>query len=575
MSILEGMHLSSQPTPVHPILKQLFNSRKMEPDEIAELLSWDLKQLPSLVSLVDLDKGAKRILKAIEQEETIGIYGDYDVDGTTACALFYRFFELLNLKNPIRLYQPHRIQEGYGLHSGSIDQALTHKVDLLITVDCGITNTEPARYAKERGMDLIITDHHKDSAPELPPAFAVINPNRRNETCHPDLKSLAGVGVAFALCVRIRELLIASKHSCPSLFPLLPFVAIGTLCDMVKLNPMNLKLVRHGLRAIKSTSYEGLKKLFPPKEREKDPIPSEYISFCVGPLINSRGRLAHPKKALELLTTNDPDQAFEIFNELKLCNQERKNIQSQVTEEAKKQIIEQMNGKEHCLSIAYKPSWHEGVIGIVASKMVETFKVPAIIFCESQQEKGLLKGSARTAGSFNIHEALCQHKDLLTKFGGHTAAAGMSLPAKNLPTLASRLQEYIRSTPPATRRSEERCDLKLSINDISSELALNLELLEPFGSHNSKPIFQIKNAVIESFQILKDLHVLWKIKNPKTHKVFKGISFFFIGQWGRYSPEELMNLQRQGRPLTIQFTLGFNHFQSNKFLQLEVLSLFP
>ena len=574
MSILETMHL---PTPsLPPVLKQLFFSRNMNSDDIAQFLSWDLKQLPQLlVSLMDMDKGAKRILQALEQGETLGIYGDYDVDGTTSCALFYRFLQLLSPATPLHLYQPHRIKQGYGLHLSSIDQALQDGVGLLITVDCGITNGEAAQYAKERGLDLIITDHHKDGSPELPPALAVINPNRRDESCHPDLKSLAGVGVAFALCLRVRELMIASGRDCPSLLPLLPLVAIGTLCDMVKLNPMNLKLIRHGLRAIKETTYEGLKKLFPPQEREKSSIPSERICFFVGPLINSKGRLDHPEKALQLLTTDDPNLAFETLNHLKKCNEQRKSIQRQVEGEAKEQIIGQINRSEHCISIAYEPSWHEGVIGIVASKMVETFKVPAIIFCASKQEKGLLKGSARTAGHFNIHEALSQHSDLFVKFGGHAAAAGMSLPEKNLPLLTSRLQEYMHTIPPINRRTQDYYDLELSIDDISPELALSLELLEPFGSHNPQPIFQVKDAVIESFQILKEQHVRWILFAPKLNKNFKGISFFFMGRWGSLSPQELMDLQRKGEPLTIQFSLGFNYFQNNKYLQLQVLAIFP
>ena len=239
----------------------------MNDGDIADFLSWNLQQLPPLTSLRDIDLAAQKIVQVIEEEKIIGIYGDYDVDGTTACALFYRFLQLLSPSiQPAnaKLYQPGRLKEGYGLHSEAIDRAIADDVSLLITVDCGITNVEAAQHARERGLDLIITDHHQDGASEMPPALAVINPNRRDEDCHPDLKTLAGVGVAFALCWRVKEVFAERGRECPSLLPLLPLVAVGTVCDMVKLTPMNLKLVRHGLRAIANSPYEGIKKTFPP-----------------------------------------------------------------------------------------------------------------------------------------------------------------------------------------------------------------------------------------------------------------------------------------------------------------------
>ena len=263
--------LASPFPPFHPIVEKIFLSRNIDGDKLTEFFSEDLRLLPPLTSLLDVDKGARRIIQAIEDGQSIGVHGDYDVDGTTSCALLYRFFNLLQTppSPPLHLYQPHRMNEGYGLHRSSIDKACKDGVNLLITVDCGITNGEAALYAKKKKLDLIITDHHKDGAPEMPQALAVINPNRRDEHCDPQLKCLAGVGVAFALCLRVRELIIETQKSCPSLYPLLPYVAMGTLCDMVPLNPMNLKLVRHGLQAIKTSSYEGVKKLFPPSKEKK------------------------------------------------------------------------------------------------------------------------------------------------------------------------------------------------------------------------------------------------------------------------------------------------------------------
>ncbi|MCY4644659.1 MAG: single-stranded-DNA-specific exonuclease RecJ [Bacteriovoracales bacterium] len=560
---------SPLPSSFHPILKKIFESRQMDAEEVERFLSWDLKELPPLTSLLDLDEAAHRLLKAIDQKETIGIYGDYDVDGTTSCALFHRFFQYLGVS--VRLYQPDRFKDGYGLHVHCVEQIISHGVTLLITVDCGITDAEAADYAAGKGLDLIITDHHKDAREEMPKALAVVNPNRRDESCPPELKALAGVGVAFAVCLRTRELALESDLPCPSLYPLLPFVAIGTLCDMVELGPMNLKLVRHGLKAVKETRYEGLKKLFPPEQRKRDNIESEYISFYVGPLINSKGRLDHPEKALELLTTDGPGEAFEHFNQLTLCNQKRKAIQNEVFDEAKKQILAQTNPEELYATVAYAPHWHEGVIGIVASKLVETFKVPSIVFSESS-EKGIIKGSARSAGALNMHEALSRCSDLFTKFGGHRAAAGLSMPTKNLELFKKRFDDTLRMIEPTQRKAKNHFDLCVSLDDIGPELALSLELLEPFGAKNPKPVFRAHDALLESFQILKDQHVRWTFRTPSGKRTFGGISFFFIGRWGALHPKELTAMGK--KTFTIEFSLGFNHFRGNKFLQLNVSNIF-
>ena len=558
----------TNPHTLHPIIKNIFHSRNIPPPEIPAFLSWKLQDLPPLCCLLDLDKAAKRILRAIAQGQTIAIYGDYDVDGTTSCALSYHFFQTLG--TTVKLYQPNRFTEGYGLHISSIDRALADQVTLLITVDCGITNESAITYAQKSGIDIIVTDHHKDGLPQMPPAFAIVNPHRRDETCPPQLKTLAGVGVAFALYVRIRELVIESGQNCPSLYPLLPLVAIGTLCDMVPLSPMNLKLIRHGLHAAKTSNLEGIKKLFPPSQRTREIIDGEHLTFFVGPLINSKGRLEHPQKALELLLTNDPDTAFQTFNHLKQCNQQRKTIQAQIFDEAQQQIRESMDGQDTLINIAYAPHWHEGVIGIVATKLVETFKVPAIVLCDSTQP-GIIKGSARSAGHFNIYQGLCQCSELLVKFGGHQAAAGLSMPKQHLNQLKKQLQQHLGEIPAITRTQQERFDLTISIDDISPQLALGLEHLGPFGVGHPRPIFHMDDAILDSVQMLKDVHVRWTFRSPRQSKTFQGISFFFVKKWDAPTPQQLQ--EKCGKNITVRFSLGFNHFRGNKFLQLHVHSI--
>ena len=277
---------------LHPALQRLLEKRGLKGDKAQEYLSWNLKDIPDIPQMHDMQKAAERIVVALTQNEKIGIYGDYDVDGATSCALLYHFFQMLGVH--VETFQPSRFVEGYGIHPVSIDNALEKNVSVLISVDCGISNIETAEYALQKNIDLIITDHHKDAAAHIPRAYAVVNPNRRDEP-QSELGSLAGVGVAFALAVKVRELLLAAGQKVESIYCLLPFVAIGTICDLAVLTPLNLKLSRHGLKQIPTCKYPGLLAFFNPEELKAE-VTSEKIAFNIGPMINSKGRLDHPER---------------------------------------------------------------------------------------------------------------------------------------------------------------------------------------------------------------------------------------------------------------------------------------
>ena len=517
-----------------------------------------------------MDKAAQRIIKALDSGEKIGIYGDYDVDGTTSCALFYQYFQLLG--HQVELFQPSRFVEGYGVHPSSVDNALEKGVSLLITVDCGISNLETAEYANEKGLDLIITDHHKDTKEHIPRAYAVVNPNRRDEPQDSELRALAGVGVAFAVCLKIKNLLEQRGQETPSIYPLLQFVAIGTICDMAHLNTMNIKLTRHGLKQIPNTAYPGVACFFNDEDRQFPVIPSEKISFYVGPLINSKGRLDHPEKALRLLIADNHKEAFHNYSHLEISNRERKLIQSEVFNEAKKQVVSEMRAAEHLISVVYSPGWHEGVIGIVASKLVETFGVPAIVFTDSEQ-KGLIKASARSAGDLDLFQCLKECESFFTKFGGHKAAAGLSMPKENFTDFKNKINEMMAGIPSITRTNQDFFDALISFNDIDRDLIRELDKLEPFGMGNARPVFRMEDAVLESYKILKDVHVKWTFtsrSNPKNK--LGGISFNHIGKWGAQSPEELFRKQQDG--LTVSFGLGINRFRGNEIIQLMVEKIY-
>lgn len=557
---------------LHPIVQKLLINRNLSKEDLREFISWDLKQLPDLTALKDIKKASARIIQAINKKEKIAVYGDYDVDGTTSCALFFHFFQMLEMK--IDLFQPDRFHQGYGLHESSIDDALEKKIDLIITVDCGITNHKAATYAQKKGLDLIITDHHKNNDMELPCAIAVINPNRSDENCHKELKTLAGVGVAFALCLQIKnDLSDTYNQQIASLYPLLQFVAIGTICDLAALTSVNLKLVRHGISQMLTSQYPGIRIFFSQEERQEKFISSEKLSFSMGPLINSKGRLEHPQAALDLLICNDPALAYKYHSQLTICNNQRKEIQSQVFKEAKEQITSFLEGHELLISVPYAPHWHEGVIGIVASRLVETFKVPAIVFTNGK-EKNSIKASARSAGDLDLFGLLTNFKELFIKFGGHKKACGLSMPLENLKIFKEKLRAFLEKIPAIERTEKESIDLEIEAFDVCPELVRDLELLEPFGQGNERPIFRITNLRLDSYQILKEKHVRWNLshlENPKV--VLRGISFNYIDSWNNDPPQRIYQMQHQGQKITIDTHLSINRWKGNQYIQLQILKI--
>lgn len=555
-------------TELNPVLVRLFKKRGFSPLEVQDMLSWNLKDIPDLTSMIDLQKASARIIKAMSENETIGVYGDYDVDGTTSCALLWHFFQMLGVT--VEVFQPSRFVEGYGVHPASIDAAVEKNVKVLLTVDCGISNVATAEYAKGK-LDLIITDHHRDAAPTIPEAFAVINPSRRDEPADSPLKPLAGVGVAFALALQIKNDLAKEGKETPSLYPLLQFVAIGTISDLARMTPLNLKLTRHGLKQMPTTQYPGVKAFFNPEDLKTTMISSEKIAFHVGPHINSKGRLDHPDRALQLLIGSTYEKCREHFTHLEVANRDRRVIQNEVFEEAKQDVIKSMSGSDLIANIVYQPHWHEGVIGIVASKLVETFEVPSFVFTNAEEE-GVIKASCRTAGELNLFELLEQCKDLFIKFGGHKAAAGLSMKKENFPLFKKRMIELLQTIPTSLRTKTRTFDVEMGIEEISAYLVKDLEKLEPFGPGHEKPVFRMKNAMIQSYRIMKDAHVRWTFSGMNSKVSVQGISFNYLGKWNEMTPEELFELQGKSG-LTVQFTLGVNRFNGNETIQLMVEKL--
>ncbi|MBF0207589.1 MAG: single-stranded-DNA-specific exonuclease RecJ [Oligoflexia bacterium] len=613
----------------HPVLSRFFANKFKDAQHLQQFLSWDLQQLPELTTLRDLEKAAERIVMALKAGEKIAVFGDYDVDGATACALMYRFFKQLGTE--VVLYQPNRFSEGYGLHLSSIDVALADGISLLITVDCGITAHQAVTYANEQGgLDIIITDHHTDVdvGMPLPPALAVVNPCRRDEETDSPLRALPGVGVAFVLCLQIKRVLEKGGTKLPSLYSLLPLVAIGGLCDLAPLNLLNLKLIRHGLRQIKkllasanlaSSTTEisigpGIKMFFSADDvSSAGPlIPSDKIVFDVGPMLNAQGRLQQASAALQLLVSDDEEDVHSSFQQLENSNYRRKEIQKEVYESARNKIIRELNianqNAAHIgdpiINVVYDSTWHQGVIGIVAAKLVENFRVPAIVLTDEEDPK-ILRASARTAGNLDLHAMLSKFSDMFLKFGGHPAAAGFSLPKEKFHQFHSGIQQYVSTLPREHYTNREHYDLQLAFEEVDSTLLRQLQLLEPWGMGNRRPVFRMQGVKLLSYSLLKKIHVRWVFTPMElNHRLLRertlnrlcddrsdgaysaahgavqyaatenlqlqGISFNYIDKWKVLHPKDITSQQAQRGGLVVDFTLNNNHWQGKEYLQLMV-----
>jgi len=444
---------------------------------------------PSLDNLIDpfllpgIKKAVERIRKAKEKKEKILIYGDYDVDGITAVCLCLIVLKELGLN--VDFHIPERLTEGYGLSKEAIRLAQAENVNLIITVDCGITNSEEVLFARGLGIDIIITDHHLPEDGKKPESLVTIDPMVGE--CPEELKHLAGVGVAYKLMQALTN---------DNLNQHLDLVALGTIADLVPLTGENRIFAKEGLKIIKEAKKEGIKELLNVSKLTDKEINSYHIGFLLGPRINAAGRVASAKKAVELLLTKSSEKANTIAQELDRQNQERRKIQKKIFEEACALIKKEKMDSNYSI-VLVREGWHPGVAGIVASKVVEKFYRPTIILC---LEKGIAKGSGRSIENFHLFHAVKKCKDLLLSCGGHKLAIGLTLKAENVPQFKKRLEEEAKkSLSEDDFRKKINIDSLLSFSEISHSFLDDLKKLAPFGRGNSRPVFASQNLKVGKF----------------------------------------------------------------------------
>ena len=471
---------------VDPVLAELLVQRGVCTFEQARsFFRPSLDDLHDPFLMTDMDKAVERVHQAVAAGEKILVYGDYDVDGTTAVSLVYSF--LRRLTRRIDFYIPERYDEGYGVSYKGIDWASENGFGLIITLDCGIKANEKVEYARERGIDMIICDHHLPEN-ELPKAVAVLDPKR--EDCHYPFDDLSGCGVGFKLVQAYSQ-----KYDIPfeTLIPLLDLLVVSIASDLVSVTDENRVLAHFGLKQLNSHPREGLSAMIQLSALEPGHLTIDDIVFKIGPRINAAGRMESGRIAVELLTASDVREAIRIGNEINEHNNERKNIDRRITQEALEMVE---SGR--CLSsgkatIVYNPQWHKGVVGIVASRLVEAYYKPTIVFTKSQG--GLITGSARSVHGFDLYDAIESCADLLENFGGHLYAAGLTLKEENIPAFCQRIEKHISGTIiPEMETPVVDIDAMLNFSQITPKFLRILKQFQPFGPGNAAPVFRTDNV---------------------------------------------------------------------------------
>ena len=471
---------------VDPVLAELLVQRGVRTFEQARsFFRPNLADLHDPFLMKDMDKAVERVRQAVVSGEKILVYGDYDVDGTTAVSLVYSF--LRRLTRQIDFYIPERYDEGYGVSYKGIDWATENGFNLIITLDCGIKANEKVEYARERGIDMIICDHHLPEN-ELPKAVAVLDPKR--EDCNYPFDDLSGCGVGFKLVQAYSQ-----RYDIPfdTLIPLLDLLVVSIASDLVSVTDENRILAHFGLKQLNVNPREGLLAMIQLSGLEPNHLTIDDIVFKIGPRINAAGRMESGRMAVELLTAQDSAEAVRIGTEINEHNNERKNIDRRITQEALDMVR-----SGNCLSgenatIVYNPQWHKGVVGIVASRLVEAFYKPTIVFTISQE--GLVTGSARSVHGFDLYDAIESCSDLLENFGGHLYAAGLTLKEENLPAFCERIEKAISGTIiPAMQTPVVEIDAKLNFSQITPKFLRILKQFQPFGPGNNAPVFLTENV---------------------------------------------------------------------------------
>ena len=515
----EAAKALAKETGISPVLCKLLLERGISSaTEAKRFFRPQLMELHDPFLMKDMDKAVDRLNEAMGKKERILVYGDYDVDGTTAVALVYKFLQ--QFYSNIDYYIPDRYEEGYGVSVKGVDYAYETGVKLIIVLDCGIKAINEIAYAKEKGIDFIICDHHVPDD-ELPPAVAILNAKRADAT-YP-YEHLSGCGVGFKF---MQAFAINNGIEFYQLTPLLDLVAVSVASDIVPIMGENRILTYHGLKQLNSNPSVGLRAIIDVCGLNDKDITVSDIVFKIGPRINASGRIQNGKEAVELLVEKDFSVALEKANQINQYNETRKDLDKAMTEEANK-IVEKLEGLSDRRSIViFNEEWHKGVIGIVASRLTEIHYRPAVVLTRTGE---FATGSARSVSGFDVYKAVEYCRDLLENFGGHTYAAGLSMKAENVEKFTERFEEYVAThILPEQTSAVIDIDAEIDFRDITNKFHLDLKRFNPFGPDNHKPIFCTHNVYDygTSKVVGRDQeHIKLELVDNKSNNVMNGIAF--------------------------------------------------
>ena len=552
---IEAAKALSKELGINPVLGKLLLERGItSAAEAKRFFRPQLNELHDPFLMNDMSIAVERLNQAMGRKERILVYGDYDVDGVTAVALVYKF--ILQFYSNIDYYIPDRYEEGYGVSKKGVDYAAETGVKLVIVLDCGIKAVDAIAYAKEKGIDFIICDHHVPDE-VLPPAVAILNAKRLDST-YP-YEHLSGCGVGFKFMQAFAKNNGIDFHQ---LTPLLDLVAVAIASDIVPIMGENRVLAYHGLKQLNSNPSVGLKAIIDVCGLSSKEITMSDIVFKIGPRINASGRIQNGQEAVALLIEKDFALALAKANQINEYNETRKDLDKSMTEEATKLVIDEEDLNQRKSIVIYNETWHKGVIGIVASRLTETYYRPAVVLTRTEN---LATGSARSVTGFDVYKAIESCRDLLENFGGHTYAAGLSMRIENVPEFTKRFEEYV-----AEHIEDEQTipvldiDAVIDFKDITSKFFADLKKFNPFGPDNQKPIFcthHVYDYGTSKVVGRNQEHIKLELVDNKSHNVMNGIAF------GQSSQARYIKTKRA---FDICFTIEENtHKRGEVQLQIE------
>ena len=551
----ESMSVDSliQSLKIHPIICKILVQRGLDSyEKTKDFFRPRLEDLHDPFLMKDMEKATERIFDAIRQKEKILVFGDYDVDGTTSVACMYRFLQKIYDPEQLDYYIPHRYREGYGISKAGIDFAKANGYTLVISLDCGIKSVDLISYALDIGIEFIVCDHHLPDA-ILPPAVAILNPKQKD--CNYPYKELCGCGVGFKLITALaRQLELPDSE----IYEYLDMVATAIAADIVPMTGENRILAYYGLKKANEIPNAGIKALKELSGLVKE-LHINNLVFMIAPRVNAAGRMDDARKAVQMFIAPDENTAKQYAEMLHSDNTDRKEADRNITEEARALIEKDGDFLLRKSTVVFQPHWHKGVVGIVASRLIDYYYRPTIVLTQSGNYAA---GSARSVAGFNVYEAVHQCKDLLLGYGGHFYAAGMTLEIDKIPAFQAKFEEVVASIiSPELLIPEMLIDSEVEFKDLRPSFYNILTQMEPFGPGNLRPVFMAKRVYNSGYsRIVKEQHIKFSLRQDNI--LFNGIGFGLA---------EKFKLLEMNQPVDIVFTLDENEWNNEKHLQLKVI----